>query len=234
MTPLESKAALSLLSEDAADTVVWTLRRSSGSFESRRFQLLETGSAVIGYYSEGSAALAVDFYDESRAAVRVDGRYAASPVILDRTVRIRRGLAWAAEPLSVDDEGAALARITELTRSEVNRPYRDTILSNTKRDPAAVGWRRLASASACGFCKMLAGRGSVYKRDTATFGAHDNCGCTAAPVFGKGDVGPEADAMQYMASGRRRTPAQRARVRGYIEANYPDEAARPHVKTSSL
>ena len=234
MTPRESKAALSILSADAADTIEWALRRTSGSFESRRFQLLETGTAVVGYYSEGSAALAVDFYDESRSIGRAEGRFAASPVILDRTVNIRRGIAWASEPLSVDDEDAALARITEIVRSEVNRPYRDTILSNTKRDPAAVGWRRLASASACGFCKMLAGRGSVYKMDTATFGAHDNCGCTAAPVFGKGDVGPEADAIQYMASGRRRTPAQRARVRDYIAANYPGELDRPHVKTSSL
>lgn len=234
MSPQESKAALSILVADAADTIEWTLRRSSGSFESRRFQLLETGSAVAAYYSQGSAALGADFYDEARADARARGRYMAEPVILDRTVKIRRGIAWASEPLSLDDEEAALARLSNIIRTEVARPYRDTVLGNTNRDPAASGWRRLASGSACGFCKMLAGRGSVYRQDTATFGAHENCGCTAAPVFGKGDVGPEATAEQYMASRRTKTPAQRAKIRDYIAANFPDESNRPHVKTSSL
>ena len=232
VSALESKAQLAVLMDDAADTVEWTLRRSSGVFESRRLQLLDTVPDLVGFYSEGSAALAADFYDDARTEARADGRFTASPVVLDRTVRIRRGVAWASEPLSIDDEAAAIARLVEVMRGEVSRPYRDTVLTNRRRDPAAVGWRRLASASACGFCKMLAGRGTVYKQATAGFGAHENCGCTAAPVFGKGDVGPEASAIQYMASRRQKTPSQRAQIRDYIEANFPDELLRKHTKVS--
>lgn len=232
MTPQESKAGLTLLADDASDTIEWTLRRTSGSFESRRFQLLETGSALVGYYSEGSAALAVDFYDESRADARVTSRFAAEPIILDRTVKIRRGLAWASEPLSVDDDAAALSRLQSILASEVVRPYRDTITTNRQRDPASAGWIRVTSGAACGFCKALAARGAVYRQASAYFAAHDNCTCTCAPVFKGGELGPEASVMQYMASKRRRSPAERQRIREWA-SGYEDET-RPHVKTSSL
>ena len=103
-------------------------------------------------------------------------------------------------------------------RTEMARPYRDTIITNRKQDPACVGWKRITRGSkSCGFCKGLADRGAVYRKDTATFAAHDDCMCTAAPVFRGGLIGPEADTMQYMASKRRRTPAERQRIREWAE-----------------
>src|SRR5690606_16629802 len=101
VTPVESQSLLTLLAADAAGTARWMLGRTTGSFESRRLQLLDTVPGVVEYYSEGSAALATDLYDDAR--VGVQGRYAAVPVILDRTVKIRRSIAWAAKPLEVDD-----------------------------------------------------------------------------------------------------------------------------------
>jgi hypothetical protein len=218
VTPLESKAALSVLTEDAADTISWTLQRTSGSFESRRLQLIEIGSAVTGYYSEGSAALAVDFYDESRADARAAGRFATEPVILDRVVRIRRGLAWASEPLSVDDDAAALGRLTEIVKSEVVRPYRDTVLEARRRDPETAGWMRITSPAACSFCRFMAGKGAVYKKSSANFAAHDSCQCTAAPVFRGQAIGPEASALQYVGSKRRRTELEKQRLRDAVSA----------------
>lgn len=221
VTPLESKAQLTLLADDSEDTVRWMLRRSSGAWESRRLQMLDTVPDVVAFYSEGSAALAADFYDDAR--VGVAGSYAATPVLLDRTVKIRRGVAWASEPLSVDDDELAAARFVKLMRSEMARPYRDTILTNQKQDPAAVGWKRITRGSAsCSFCRMLAARGAVYRKDTATFAAHDDCMCTAAPVFKGGTIGPEASTVQYMASKRRRTPKEKAFLRDYLAGNYPD------------
>lgn len=221
VTALESKAQLTLLGDDAEDTVRWMLRRSSGRWESRRVQLLDTVPDVLGFYSEGSAALAVDFYDDSRAGVA--GRFSASPVVLDRTVKIRRGVVWASEPLSVDDDELAAARFAQLMRSEMARPYRDTVLSNRQRDPQAVGWTRITrGARSCKFCRMLADRGAVYREATVRFAAHDDCMCTAAPVFRGGEVGPEASTVQYMASKRRRTAKEKAFLRDYLEGNYPD------------
>jgi hypothetical protein len=97
---------------------------------------------------------------------------------------------------------------------ETARPYRETITTNRRRDPQAAGWRRVAEGG-CKFCRMLAGRGEVYKADTARFASHPNCHCTAQPVF-KGEPAPEADVIQYVASKRRTTEADRARVREYL------------------
>lgn len=221
VTALESKAQLTLLGDDAEDTVRWMLRRSSGRWESRRVQLLDTVPDVLGFYSEGSAALAADFYDDARTGVA--GRFSAAPVVLDRTVKIRRGVVWASEPLSVDDDELAAARFAQLMRSEMARPYRDTVLSNRRRDPQAVGWTRITrGAGSCRFCRMLADRGAVYREATVRFAAHDDCMCTAAPVFKGGEVGPEASTVQYMASKRRRSPRERAFLRDYLEGNFPN------------
>lgn len=222
VSAFESKAALAVLTDDAADTAQWMLRRTSGVWESRRLQLLDTAPEVVGFYSEGAAALAADFYDDSRSAVKVKSRFAADAVVLDRAVKIRRGIAWASFPLSLNDVDAAAGRLAEIMRSEVVRPYRDTILTNRRADADAVGWRRVTSAGACGFCRMVAAKGAVYRDDTAYFAAHDNCGCTAAPVFRGGESGPEANVMQYIASGRRRTPAEKAKLRDYVATYFPD------------
>lgn len=221
VTPLESKAQLTLLADDSEDTVRWMLRRSSGAWESRRLQMLDTVPDVLAFYSEGSAALATDFYDDAR--VGTDGRFSATPVILDRTVKIRRGVAWASEPLSIDDDELAAARFAQLMRSEMARPYRDTIITNRKQDPQAVGWKRITrGAKSCSFCRMLADRGAVYRKETATFASHDDCMCTAAPVFKGGEIGPEATTAQYMASKRRRSAKEKAFLRDYLKGNYPD------------
>lgn len=221
VTALESKQLLTLLGDDAEDQVRWMLRRSSGRWESRRLQMLDTVPGVVAFYSEGSSALAADFYDDARSGT--PGSYSATPVILDRTVKIRRGIAWASEPLSVDDDELAAARFAQLMRTEMARPYRDTILTNRKQDPLCVGWKRITrGAASCKFCRMLADRGAVFKEETANFAAHDDCLCTCAPVFKGGDIGPEADTIQYMASKRRRTAKEKAFLRDYLAGNYPD------------
>lgn len=60
---------------------------------------------------------------------------------------------------------------------------RETVQASVVRDPAGIGWRRITSVGACSFCRMLAGRGKVYREATASFDSHDACGCTAEPVY---------------------------------------------------
>ena len=75
-----------------------------------------------------------------------------------------------------------------------------------------VGYKRIARGESCGFCKALAARGAVFKKNTVYFAAHDDCQCTAAAAFVGQPHGPEADVMQYTASKRRRTPAEKAAI----------------------
>lgn len=63
---------------------------------------------------------------------------------------------------------------------------RGTLTETTANDPRAVGWQRVASPICCPFCLMLTSRGPVYgSEETASFEAHDHCGCTAEPVYSR-------------------------------------------------
>lgn len=219
-TASESKAALQLVTTAAVGAAVTALERASGSPEQQRLLLLETVPEVIAYYSAGSSALAADFYDDERERAAAPKLYIAEPVIVDRTEKIRRAVAWASEPLFTDDPGAAASRFAEVVQLETARPYRDTILTNRRRDPSAVGWRRVTSGKSCKFCRLLSDRGAVYSDATARFAAHGHCHCTAQPVFSSQDYGEEASVMQYVASSRKRTPAQQAALREYLNTNY--------------
>jgi len=222
VTASESKAALRLVTTESVDTAVGLLVGLSGSPTARRAALLNSVPEIVGYFSEGSAALAVDFYEEERVRAGVrDRTFTTQFVVNDRTVKIRRGVAWASDPLFSDDEELAASRLGEVVQLETARPYRDTILTNRENDPASVGWRRLTSGG-CRFCQMLADRGAVYRQSTASFAAHPNCHCTAQPVFVNNDPGTEVGAIQYVASRRSKTPAQRAAVREYLDTHYPE------------
>lgn len=218
-TASESKAALQLVTGAAVNAVVAALGRLSGSPEQQRASLLDIGPAVIAHYSDGSSALAADFYDDEREIAAPPKLYIAEPVILDRTVKIRRAIAWASDPLFADDPEKSAGRLAEVVQLETARPYRDTILENRNRDPSAVGWRRVTNGG-CPLCRMLADRGAVFSDKTARFAAHTNCKCTAQPVFSSQDYGDEANVMQYMASRRKRTSEQQEALREYLRVNY--------------
>lgn len=219
-TANESRAALELVTTSAVDTSIALMGSLSGSPTARRAALLNGVPEIVGYFSEGSAALAVDFYEEERERAGVTDRtFVTQFVVNDRTVRIRRGVAWAADPLFSDDEETAAGRLAEIVQIETARPYRDTILENRRRDPESVGWRRIPNPGACKFCRMLADRGAVYRQATATFAAHTNCHCSAQPVFGANDTGEEVGVMQYVASKRRRSEKERLMLREYLAAS---------------
>jgi hypothetical protein len=221
LTASESKAALTLVTGAAVDAVVTALGRAKGSPEQKRALLLEAAPEVISYYSVGSSALAADYYDDERERAAPPKLYVAEPVIVDRTEKIRRAIAWAADPLFGDDAAAASGRLAEVVQLETARPFRDTIITNRRRDPSAVGWRRVTSGG-CKMCVMLAAKGAVYSDTTARFATHTNCKCSAQPVFSSSDYGEEASVMQYMASRKKRTPEQQARLREYLNTNYSD------------
>ena len=197
-----------------------TSRLVTASPDATRDALLAATPEVVAYYSDGTAALAADYYDELRAEAAPARRWVAEPVVNLREEKISTGVLWAVEPLyrQQQDIDLALTRVAEVVQYETARPFRDTITTNTRRDPSARGWRRVTSGG-CSFCRMLAGRGAVYKVATARFASHPHCGCTAAPVF-EGYQGPEASVMQYVASKRTRTPREKQELREYLSAHF--------------
>ena len=223
-SPSENRAALQRLTGDAVGMSLDLLSRLRGAPEARRLALLDGLPEVIGYYSEGSAALAADFYEEERDLAGVRQAFVPELVVADRTVKTRRAIAWSSEPMfTPGDEAAALLvvgeRLAEVIQLEVARPFRDTITTNRQNDPQSVGWKRV-TAGGCKLCRMLADRGAVYREATAHFATHPNCHCAAQAVFRGGESGPEASVMQYKASRKGRTPAQKAALRQYLDDNY--------------
>lgn len=229
ITARESKAALTLVIGAAVGMVTSLLERTAAAPAEQRALLLEGAPEVINYYAVGAAALAADFYDDQREFSAPPKLYLAEPIIIDRTEKIRRAVAWASDPLFRDDSMSASARLAEVVNIETARPYRDTILTNRRRDPSAVGWRRITNGG-CRFCRMLAAKGAVYSDATARFAAHGSCKCTAQPVFSTDDFGEEASALQYMASKRTRTAAEKAKLRDYLDAKYGAEGTGAPVK----
>lgn len=221
LSSAEARAALVLVAEDGVADVDSLLSQVSGSPDSMRSDLLGGVPELIAYYSDGSSALAADYYDDERERASARRRFTAEPIILDRNEKIGRMVAWASEPLFAPepDKAATALRLLPEVQKEIAHPFRDTVTGNRRRDPSATGWRRISSGSGCKLCRMLADRGAVYKEATARFAAHASCHCSAAPVF-NGQDGPEADAMQYVASQKRRSEKDRARLREYLDANY--------------
>jgi hypothetical protein len=221
-TPVEAREALELVTTAAVAEAVALPSRLSGPPVARRLALLEAVPALIAYYSDGSSALAADFYEEERELAGVRSRFAVRPIVEERTAEQRAAVAWAAAPLFDETLDVTVeSRLAGVVQIETARPFRDTITQNARLDPDAAGWRRIANPGACKMCRMLADRGAVYKRATVQFATHENCYCSAQPVWSTDDT-VEANSFQYMASIRQRTPAQRAKLRDYLTANYPD------------
>lgn len=76
----------------------------------------------------------------------------------------------------------ALVRASGAATRLVLDAGRDTVRQTTVADPKCIGWRRVGRGR-CDFCRMLIGRGAVYRESTAQFQAHDHCTCSAEPVY---------------------------------------------------
>lgn len=90
-----------------------------------------------------------------------------------------------------------------------------TVTGSAVADPHARGWMRRTQPGACGFCLLVASRGGVYTKATATFACHEHCYCEAVPAWG----GQALPVDPYKPSSKQSSPADRARVRQWIKDN---------------
>ena len=209
-TPQQLREDVAQVSQRAVDD----LRRLAGGLEpqARRALLLDLLPGLIHDYADAAGVVAVDWYDEHRAELGVRGSYTARlPALRDPGVEALLG--WA--------ESQAQTALTELdlvaggTFRRVANGARAAIISNVAKDPRGRGFQRYARATSagCAFCRMIAGRGAVYRsEDSATFAAHDHCQCVAVPAFD----GAPVPVRPYEPSDRNISDADRARVREWL------------------
>lgn len=217
--------AVRMVAEVASAALLKLWESLSGSPAQRRAAFMEQAPEVVAEFADAAMSLAADYYDDLRDESDRADAFTAQPG--DTGDQFARDVEWATRAAeSVEDVTADVqARIARVVELEIRRASRETVRQNALRDPGAAGWRRLTHGDTCKLCAMLAERGAVYKQGTATFAAHTDCDCTAQPVF-KGpngeEYGQEADVMQYVASKRRRTKAQRVALREHLNENFPD------------
>lgn len=182
--------------------------------EAARDALLDFLPTLTAAYGDAAATVAADWYEDVREAAGARGVFyadLAEPVPAEQVqaqTRFGASHLWTPTPISTRDF------LVGVVSKAVQQPGWDTVTRNAGRDNAAEGWRRVTRAGACKFCRMLEGRGAVYKETTATFASHGSCSCAAVPEFGTG--ADEADVIAYVASKRTPSEADRQRVRDYL------------------
>lgn len=244
-TPEQVRSGLTLVTAAAvADTR--TVAASAETPNEIRAALFAAVPLIVDNYVSGSAALALDWYEELRDAAKPKHRFTPRLVPAPDGEALATVVAVATEPLyRLEQDHAALTEaflreateqsvqaMTSGVTQEIAGAFRDTITQNVAEDPDSPGWKRFARPEACRFCKMLAGRGAVYTEATARFAAHGaftagkktggDCMCIAGPEFGGKETWAEATPMQYVASSKKRTPAQQKALRDYLNQHYPD------------
>jgi len=203
-----------------------TAEAADAPLERRTSIMLESLPLVVPAYYDATGALAVAWYDELRSEASPSTLYTPEIVGDPTTDWIEREAATfrrSLDGLDFEVQVAAMAKeISRLAEKEVARGFRDTILGNTRQDEDSIGWSRVARSGACRLCVMIAARGAVFRESTANFATHKSCHCAARPELRNGTHGPEATPEQYLASTKRRTPAQQKQLRAYLNENYPD------------
>lgn len=211
-TPAQLREDVTAVSDDAVGAFSDLTRGLSeaDAFDAIRDEM----PGLILLYGEQASVVAAEWYDETRVATGVAGRFAASPIDLP-PLGMEGLIGWAVQ--EANSFPTTLALIEGGAQKRVVNGARLTVMDNATRDPRAIGTQRYArSSGGCSFCKMLASRGAVYRsEDSATFAAHNHCHCVAVPAFS----GAPLPVKPYTPSDRNISDADRARVREWMASN---------------
>lgn len=200
-----------LQSQIAAGTWI-DLRRIWGSLDpgnlDATFPRFATyASATVQARRTVSSALGASFYRTLRDAEGVAGAFSpvtagrVAPEALETSLRVTGPVAWKAALARGADPAQAQATAFGSVQRAMTRHVldggRQTILQSSILDDNANGYQRVSDGKPCAFCAMLIGRGAVYLSEgTASFDAHDGCGCQPVPFWGR-TPGETAQAQRY-------------------------------------
>jgi hypothetical protein len=103
----------------------------------------------------------------------------------DTAAKSERVIGWTMKVRAKDGHQAAVGAMNNAITREVASYHRDTVLFNAALDPYVSRVQRVAQASACEFCRLMA-IGSTNGRVRVSSYAvkfHDHCHCTIQPLF---------------------------------------------------
>lgn len=199
----ETNAAIEALSDETLQRFFTSLDLSNPRYA--RDALLEFVPALTTEFGDMSSLVAADWFDELRSAQGLPRSFRAQMAPATPADVVQQRVRYGARHLFTPTPELMLPFLQGAVQGYVLQPGRDTIQRSSVEDPDAAGWHRETRASetfvsGCGFCNVLAGRGGVYKWDTAPFASHDNCHCVAVPSWDHS--AEEVPASAYVASAR--------------------------------
>lgn len=168
---------ISLMSANLFDLWIW-----GDDFQAARDGLTDVLPELVDTYGSAASALGADWYEESRDAAGVTGRFAAVVAPLPDRGRTDALAGWGTAFADRYDLAAAQQKVAGGLQRIVANADRQTVMESATADPEAKGWKRVGGGD-CGFCQMLISRGAVYSEATAQFKSHDNCKCSAVPEW---------------------------------------------------
>ena len=177
--------------------------------------LMDLAPGIVDTWRLAAASAGADWYDQLRDTAGIAGRFSAIVELDDPGAEALAG--WAAEPLNQPepDLAAARERLEGGLQKRMANAANLTVTRSATEDPHARGYMRRTKSGACKFCRMVASRGAVYTRSSARFACHEHCFCEAVPAWG----GKALPVHKYRPSDRPATPADRARVKKWINEN---------------
>lgn len=199
-SPDEARAAQEAIAALAARPLLgaWTLWDPSALSESVPLFRRAVG-ATVDYYGQAAAAQSLQHYRAVRADAGATDRFAPPPLADIPEGFIDQAVVDALAEAEADIQ-AAIAELDAKAEQLVLDQGRRRVMTAAKADKFSKGWARIPNPGACSFCLMLAvraGKGLLYTSvRSANFRAHDNCRCTAEPVFGRYE--PTADVREAM------------------------------------
>jgi len=172
---------------------LWRASQQLDPLAARRL-LIDTLLDITTSMGDVAGQVTADFYDAVRADADVHSKFAAVPASVAPLDQVQASAGWATAPMRTPefDPSTVLVRISGATRRLVRLTGRQTIINNTRRDPAKPRYARVTRPGACPFCLMLVSRGAVYSKDTSKFRSHDHCRCFATPVFNTSQLPDES------------------------------------------
>lgn len=207
-------------------------------------RLVQAVKPLVTVYRNASSNLAGAYYASARTSEQINGDFAphiATPLPDDQLFNslyatgqsaARDAIAAGQSPDNARE--VALTRVSGAVTRHVLDGGRATIIESVQNDAKALGWARVTDGDPCYFCLTLASRGAVYKtEETASFEAHDHCGCAAMAIWKRGTAIPNLERWQTIydqaqqhglnegvLQGGENTPAARLNaVRRYLAAN---------------
>ncbi|CAH0233764.1 hypothetical protein SRABI26_02719 [Arthrobacter sp. Bi26] len=175
--------------------------------EAVRDALIEFVPLLVGEYGPVAADLAVDWYEEQRAAAGALGRFQVKPAQLILPAGdIEKAVRYSAGHLFTPDPAQTLSTLSVNVDKLVKQHGRDTMSRNAERE--GVRWARVPSGSkTCAFCLTLASRDVVYlteksalRRSSDGKKYHGFCDCVPTRIASIDDYpdGYDPDGMYQM------------------------------------